>query len=388
MKRMLWIALALTCQCLMPLPSALAAGKAVGNVEKVTGAASVIRGDGTVIEAKPGLSLAPGDQVRTNKGGAAWLSIDGAGHFRLGSDSQMAVDELSGLAVEEEGISLRLIAGYLNSKIRLLGSKSPPVSIHTSTATIGIRGTDFDTMTAMDGSSAVAVDEGLVEVEAEDQQVMVEPGKMTEVEADEKPSAVVAAQPREQRDWETWRQRREEMMIKMLPQRLPKFRAGTERRAERFSQFMARMQEVSGKLHEAMNEMRQAKAGGDRAGLLRARVKLRVGFAAYRAMVMKFRKGMNQTRIMTVFSGRLQTFVSERRDRFAAADLETIESSLSAISTRNRQLMEASTATVTNIRQTFADLQEFKKEMTAEGDEQSGQGQQEPGRQRRFRRQG
>lgn len=345
----------------------------LGRIEKVTGKATLVRSNGTEVEAKAGLDLAAGDQLKTGKGSALWFSLDGAGQFRLFGESQMAVDELSESKSEDTGISLRMILGYLTSKVSKLRSNASPVTIHTTTATIGIRGTEFDTVAALDGSSAVVVDEGLVEVDSEGGQVSLPPGKMTEVDADGKSSGPVQATSREGREneWEAWRQKREEAMIKFLPERMPKMKARFERGSEMFTRFTAKLGEASTKLLASMDEFKRAKAEGRPARLFQARQSLRRDFLIYKAMVMQFRKGMNRIRISAVQVGRIKYFVAENKSRFSPQDLEGINSNLQAISAHSEQLVQSSLQTMQGIRQTFAQLIEMRKEM--QGDEAGSQ---------------
>lgn len=362
--------------------------ESVGRIEKTGGKALVVRSNGTELEAKVGLELAPGDQVKTGKGGLLWFSINGTGQFKLSGESQMAIDELSESKSEDVGISLRMVVGYLTSKIRKIQGNTAPVMIHTSTATIGVRGTEFDTTAAIDGSSAVAVDEGLVEVETEGGQFSLSQGKMSEVDADGKSSGPAQATSRESRegDWETWRQKREEAMIQFLPVRIPKMRARFERGTEMFARFNARLSEASEKLHTSMAEFKKAKAEGRGARLFHAKRNLRKDFVTYKLMVLQFRKGMNRIRISAAQVGRIKVFVYENKSRFSAQDMEIIIPNLEAISTHSEQLVKGSTETMRGIRQTFVDLIEMRKEMLE--DDAAGSQQENPGGQGRFQRQG
>ena len=51
--------------------------------------------------------------------------------------------------------------------------------------TIGIRGTEFDTVVAADASSAIAADAGAVEISTQTAMVTVGQGQFTRVDADE-----------------------------------------------------------------------------------------------------------------------------------------------------------------------------------------------------------
>lgn len=350
--------------------SQTAMAEGLGRIDKLIGKVHVIHANKSEAEAREGMQLSAGDQIRTAKGGTVWFSIGSAGQFRLSGESQMAVDELSDARSEDTGISLRMILGYLTSKIGKMRSNSPPVTVHTTTATIGIRGTEFDTVAALDGSSAVVVDEGLVEVDTEAGQISLAQGKMSEVDADGKAAPPTEAGSREGREaeWEHWRQKREEMMIKVLPVKIPLMKARFEKGSERFADFTAKLADTSGKLRLSMVEFRKAKAEGRPGKIFQAKRNLRKEFFAFKLMVMQFRKGMNRLRISAAHVTRIKSFVAENKERFNSRDLETINSNLETISRHSEQLVKNSMETMKTIRQTFMDLKEMRQEILEESE--------------------
>lgn len=209
----------------------------IGKIDKIKGPVNVTRSDGREIKASEGLSIFPGDQVVTGKGGMVWFSFQQGNQFKLSEESQVSIDELSGRDSEDSQPVLRLALGYLWSRIQKFTGGTRRTVLHTPTAVIGVRGTEFDSVVSLDGTSVVAVDEGSVEVEAEEEKAILDQGKMTQMEVGVKPSAPVQATPKEKRDWQAWRRERVKGLFKHLPVMAPKFRKRFERGTDRFTGF-------------------------------------------------------------------------------------------------------------------------------------------------------
>jgi ferric-dicitrate binding protein FerR (iron transport regulator) len=134
-----------------------------------------VRHEGAAAEAAIGMTVGPGDVVRTGPDGAAVISLGTQADLKLREDTILALDDLG----EEVKVSLK--SGGLFSRVaaRLRGR----YSVETQTAVAGVRGTEFFVAygRTIDAHPDVwlCVNSGRVEVTvpASGQQVIVEEGK-------------------------------------------------------------------------------------------------------------------------------------------------------------------------------------------------------------------
>ena len=89
----------------------------VGEINKISGLVSVVKSDGREVTATEGLSIFAGDRIVTGKGGTVWFSLQQGRHFRLGEESQVSVDELSGHDSEDSQPVL-ILAGMAQGKAK------------------------------------------------------------------------------------------------------------------------------------------------------------------------------------------------------------------------------------------------------------------------------
>ena len=335
----------------------------IGEIDKVEGEVTVTRSDGRQITGSVGLSLYPGDQIATGEDAEVRFSLQEGGQFRLGEEAQMSVDELSGPEVEDDEPILRLVLGYLWSRLQKIKGQPGRLSLHTPTAVIGVRGTEFDTVVSLDATSVVAVDEGSVEVEAEDEKVTLNEGRMTEVEMDVKPAPPVRVIPKEKRDWQAWRKQRIKRLFKNLPRMAPKFRERFEAMVSRFTGFTDKIREASARLRKTMEKVRQAKKERNRKALGRSVRKLKMQVERFKKGAGRFRKSLNRVRVMGRISHRIEKFAAKNKARFSDQENATIESNLAAISEKRVQLRSTIRETISDIRKVFKELRELRREM-------------------------
>ena len=335
----------------------------VGKIDKVKGQVTVLRSDGREVTGKEGQPLFAGDQVTTGEGGMVWCSFQKGRQFRLGEDAQMSVDELSALEKEDGRIILRLVLGYLWSRIQKIREKVGCLEVHTPTAVMGVRGTEFDTVVSLDATSMIAVDEGIVEVDTEEEKIILDKGKMTQVELDVKPTPPMHAIPKEKRDWQAWRNKKVKMLFKKLPQMAPRFSKRFERTVSRFKGYTKRVKKTSDRLAIAMEKVRQARVEKDHKKFVKSVRQLKKQVEVFKRMVANFRRGLNRARVMGKISYRIEKFVAKNRERFGKQEIAIIESNLAVISQKRMQLKNISRKMIINIRQTFRDLRELRKEI-------------------------
>jgi len=135
-------ALALT----LGLGSTLAAAQAVGEVEFAHGAATAQTGTQAPRAMGKGLVLNQGDRLTTADGSSAIFKLQDGTRMTLRPNSEMVVKTYNFVpAAESNSMVLQLLRGGLRAVTGLISKGSPDAAkIQTSTATIGIRGTDFD----------------------------------------------------------------------------------------------------------------------------------------------------------------------------------------------------------------------------------------------------
>ena len=335
----------------------------IGDITETKGSVTIVKEEGREICAERGSVLYPGDQITTGKGGMVWFSFHNGDRFRLTEEAHVCLDELSSPEMDDHRPVMRLILGYLWSKIGVLRTASSQTAVHTPTAVVGIRGTEFDTVVSLDGTSAIAVDEGAVDVETQEQKTVVDKGRMLEVEIDGKAVLPVAAVAKEKRNWREWRRQRIQRLFENLPEKAPKFRRRFERGVNRFSRFTARVRENSRRVSATIEKIRQARIHKDRQKALQLVQVLKKDVQRFKNKAAKFRKALNRVRVMGRFSRRVEMFTDDNRSSFSKRDYASIQSHLTAISAERDRLKATARETIKSIRGTFKDLRQLRDEI-------------------------
>lgn len=147
-----------------------------GVLDFVSGNVSMER-SGRPVMAQAGTAIEEGDIITCGDDGEAHLDMMDGGALAVRPGSKLQID--SYLATpEEEHVVLRLLSGAYRSVTGWIGKVSRPnYRIITSTATIGIRGTDYEVMVDADGTYSV-VSEGSIGIRGLDQtqELEVRPG--------------------------------------------------------------------------------------------------------------------------------------------------------------------------------------------------------------------
>jgi len=274
----------------------------------------------------------------------------------------MDVDELSSEA-EDDTTHLRLVLGYLWSKIRSIGASHGKFNLHTPTAVMGVRGTEFDAVVSIDASSTVAVDEGVVDIEAEEGKVTLQQGKMSEIEFDGKPSSPVEAAPKEKRDWNQWREQKTEKFVRNLPEISPGLRNRFEQTLSRTQIFTEKINQDAERLKGLIQELRDSRRANDRGAFLDARKRLHEHSEQFKRLAGRFRQVSNRMRAMGGVSVRMEKFVLENEERFTEHDLTAIKTDLAEISRIRPQMKDNFVKTRRNIKGAFKQLRQLRAEM-------------------------
>lgn len=333
----------------------LAEETSVGAITEIQGTVTITRSDGRQIDAQKGLSLLPGDMIATGMDGIAGFSFHTGEIFTLNADSQVSIDELSA-AGEDTPPVLRLALGFLWSKIKPYVDKAARPMIHTPTAVVGVRGTEFDTVVSEDSASAIAVDQGSVEIEAEKETLVLNQGQSTEVDPDEKILPPEKAVLRDMRDWQKFRKERAEKFVAHLPRNAPRIRIRFERDVNRFLNFTQRINLSADRINEHIRQFYDAWKSGDRPAARKELQVIKSLEAEFRPMALQFRKALNRVQVIGINALNLKTFLLKNRHRFSAAELAGMKENLSGISVKLVQMKETSGLTVAKIRQTYKNL--------------------------------
>jgi hypothetical protein len=314
------------------------------------------------------MDLYPGDQITTWKLAEVRFVLPPGKQFRLGPEAQLSIDELSSSEGEDQQPVMRLVLGYLWSKIEKLRGRKAAFDLHTPTAVMGVRGTEFETVVSLDAASLVSVDEGRVEMDADGETVIVEQGKMSEVEFDGKPSLPSPTVSKEKRDWQAWREKRVESMMNNLPRMAPRLRHRFEQAVLRAGKFAETVQEKGEAIRETMQEVRAAKQERDRAKIRVSAERLRDQAEEFKKTAARFRQGFNRFQAMGRLSIRLDLFVRENQARFPERQLTFIQAQFASIAEKREEVKELQVRSISTIREVFRELKAFREEMVSPRD--------------------
>ena len=121
---------------------------AEGTITHLSGAISVLKKDGTTIPGTVGTKVGEGDVMITGADGFGRLELTDGGEMVLRPNSQLKIENYRFHADKptEDSFAYRMLKGGLRTVTGLIGKRGNPNAYvgTTSTATIGIRGTQFD----------------------------------------------------------------------------------------------------------------------------------------------------------------------------------------------------------------------------------------------------
>lgn len=114
----------------------------IGNVAALKGFATIHR-DGKSINAKPGIEIEQKDTITTKAQTKVQVILNDNTVVTIGSNSSFSFLEFS-IKKGDEKISMQSTRGFFRSVTGKIGKVAPErFKVHTVSATIGIRGTDF-----------------------------------------------------------------------------------------------------------------------------------------------------------------------------------------------------------------------------------------------------
>jgi hypothetical protein len=147
---------------LLPLLLALACApvRAEGTLTHLSGPVAVQQADGRTLAGQVGSKVGAGDTVVTGVGGYARLEMTDGGEMVLRPDSQLKVESYKFAAAKpaEDSFVFSMLKGGLRTVTGLIGKRGnrDAYELKTNTATIGIRGTQFDLRVCQANCGALA----------------------------------------------------------------------------------------------------------------------------------------------------------------------------------------------------------------------------------------
>jgi hypothetical protein len=147
-------ALPLLCAALLA-QSALAAGQ----IDLVEGGVGVVSPNGQLRVPKKGERIEAGDSITTSKDGEIHVHMDDDGYVALRPNTFLKIDAYKAEGGADDAAVFRLIAGSFRSITGWIGKISPKnYAVITPTSTIGVRGTDHETLVVESGENAGTYD--------------------------------------------------------------------------------------------------------------------------------------------------------------------------------------------------------------------------------------
>ena len=149
----LWLALLL-------LGAGINACWADGTLTHMSGVVSILKANGTSLPGAAGAKAYPGDTVMTGAGGFVRMEMTDGGEIVLRPDSQLKIDayKFTPATPAEDSFVFNMLKGGLRTVTGLIGKRGnqDAYKLNTVTATIGIRGTQFDLRVCQGNCGALA----------------------------------------------------------------------------------------------------------------------------------------------------------------------------------------------------------------------------------------
>ncbi len=237
-------------------------GGAEGEVTRVEGRAWVQR-EAEEEKDNPllvGELLYGGDLVRTEEGSEVQISMADGSQLIIRSLSQVKMNDSR--LTDGATSSVSLFLGRLLCKVARL-TKGRSFHVETPVVVAGVRGTRYEVASFDDGTSLVGVEEGEVQVGADSQEVRVSGGQAVEAEY-----GAAAAQPvafdGSSRFWEGWRERRMNMVPRVLPRVAEKMQERIGHGLEMSRKLQGQLLQITTQIRRMMEEVVRLRKEGQR----------------------------------------------------------------------------------------------------------------------------
>jgi len=116
----------------------------IGNIMALKGSAEIHRDNNNILPAKSGMKIEEGDKVVTQSKTRVQIILKDETIITIGANSSFQFDEFFFDNSKKSTLSMRMNRGFFRSVTGKIGKIAPErFKVKTSSATIGIRGTDF-----------------------------------------------------------------------------------------------------------------------------------------------------------------------------------------------------------------------------------------------------
>jgi uncharacterized Zn finger protein (UPF0148 family) len=157
--------------------------------------------------ARAGITLAPGTKVITGPDGKAEISLEDGSIIVVQHNSSMVLSGIKRQKVKKT--SILIFFGRIWNKVsRAVGGRAG-YEVNTPIVVCGVRGTEFETAVADDGSVRVRVNEGTVSVKGDGKDQVVDENQ--EIDADTDGVGKIR-DAKEKADWQMWRNQKRERL--------------------------------------------------------------------------------------------------------------------------------------------------------------------------------
>lgn len=120
--------------------------------------------DGATLTPVQGGPLCQGDRIVTGSGGEFHGKLADGGYVALSAGTEFRIDKFRGGDTDDDAVGLTLVRGALRTMSGWISKLRPRAfSLTAPTATIGVRGTDFEVYVGDNGEAVTTVNEGEIE---------------------------------------------------------------------------------------------------------------------------------------------------------------------------------------------------------------------------------
>jgi hypothetical protein len=202
--------------------------------------------------------VSPGTRIRTGKKGRAEVELDDGSRLRVKPRSSLMLSKLK--RHKKKKTSVLLFFGQLWSKVTKTVSSGNKYEVNTPNAVCGVRGTEFTTIVADDGSVRVRVTGGSVGVQNDSTTTGVSAGQEAEADEDGVGEAYTAE---ERAKIAMWQKRKEKRLNKTSRSIVDKIKARIMSRKTKIEALRTRQRDIESKRKSAESRAKM----GDRAAV-------------------------------------------------------------------------------------------------------------------------
>jgi len=342
---------------------AIAQNAVVGRIQSFKQPFSITNVEGKKIDPELGYMITSGDQFATGNGGWVKYELTNQGTFKLEQNSQLTINEPIGVEEDLKRTDIQLVIGELLSMLKKI--RKGPFVLRTPSAVLGVRGTEFQTIAAIDATSMFVVDDGNVEIEAEGQKVTVPKGKMTQVEFEERPSSLQNALPKSERNWGQWRKGQQTIFFNKLRLVTDKINAGFTRQLDGIKKFYDNLNRQATSINEEIEKLKTYKEKDRSDDIARTVEKLAFKMQGIEKMVNAYRNRLNHVRVMRKLSLRMEDFFEANIDKVAKTDLPDIQANFLEISKKRSRIVSLENRAIDLLKDTYSKMDEIRDDIKA-----------------------